>query len=290
MKISKKIPRRILCIIIVIIIVGSILILPGVAVFQPSQVEDFTEPYEPSATTEPHVSSLITEPTLFNNLFCYEFESIEQVNTFISDVDDAVEFLTNECSTVGKYTYDAIVKMIAEIDRLTCEQTYATRQKEQFLLWEKKEREYYYATRTWKFLRGLGYSDVACAGIMGNLMAECGGHTLALDPFLYDKATGRYYGMFQWSMYYYPAVAGASFEEQLAYYEQTSHEIFRVFGKNYKEGFTLLEFNELTDVRETALAFAQVYERCSSLYFERRQNFAEIAYQYFVEDFQEIFL
>jgi hypothetical protein len=157
-----------------------------------------------------------------------------------------------------------------------------------FSLWDEKLEEYPYATKTWLYLKDMGYSDVACAGIMGNLMAECGGHTLKLDPYLYDKSTGQYYGMFQWSRKYYPRAEGMSFEEQLDYFKETVYPIFKTWGKNYGQGFTHDDFNALTSPRDAALAFAKIYERCASWTYERRQNFSEIAYQYFVLDFEEV--
>ncbi len=272
------------------LIAASILLLA--LLFTTTEEDNYRQPSESDTTTTtlatPSATTLIDTPVLYSDLFCYEFDSVESINDFLLDTGYAIDVLTEEYQTADKYTAEAITVMIKEIDRLTAEQTNATRQKEYLIKWAEKEEEYYYATRTWKFLKELGYSDVACAGILGNLMAECGGHTLKLDPFLYDKATGKYYGMFQWSTFYYPDVEGASFEEQLAYYEKTSVPVFKTFGKKYKEGFTLDDFNELTNPREAALAFAKVYERCASWTYERRQNFAEVAYQYFVLDFEEI--
>lgn len=206
----------------------------------------------------------IDEPILYSELKYSEFDSVENAEMFIDSVDIAVDELAAECSISDKYTTEATALMLEEIDRLTAERTNAMRQKERMIKWVEKEEEYYYATCTWKYLKSLGYSDVACAGILGNLMAECGGHTLNLNPYLYDKATGKYYGMFQWSIYYYPDIEGGSFEEQLAYYAETSDYVFKTFGKKYAEGFTLDDFNELKDPREAALAFAKIYERCAS--------------------------
>jgi hypothetical protein len=256
---------------------------PGTTTTLPTtQATPTTQP-----TTTP-VVVLIDTPILYDELFCREFDTIENVEAFIARVDDAVNNLTGECAIADKYIIEAITAMIEEIDRLTAEQTYAASQKARMLKWAEKEEEYYYATQTWKYLKALGYSDIACAGILGNLMAECGGHTLKLDPYLYDKATGKYYGMFQWSTYYYPAINGGSFEEQLDFYAKTSIYVFNTFGSNYASGFTLDDFNELSDPREAALAFAKVYERCASWTYERRQNFSEIAYKYFVLDFEGI--
>jgi hypothetical protein len=245
------------------------------------------ETLEPTVTVLPS-TPLINKPVLYSDLVHCEFNSIEHADMFISDIAAAIDSLIFECSIADKYTAEAITLMVEELDRLVAEQTLAERQRDYMLKWAEKEEEYCYATRTWKYLKSLGYSDVACAGIIGNLMAECGGNTLKLDPYVYEKATGKYYGMFQWSTYYYPEIKGGSFEEQLNYYAKTSIQAFKTYGKNYAKGFTLEDFNKLTDPREAALAFAKIYERCASWTYGRRQDFAEVAYQYFVLDFEEI--
>jgi hypothetical protein len=237
-------------------------------------------------TTTPTII-LVDEPVLFLELAYREFGTIEGIDTFISDVDKAIELLLNECATVDKYTAIATTAMNEEVDRLITERALAADQKAHMLLWAEKEIKYPYATRVWKYIKGLGYSDVACAGILGNLMAECGGLTLELQPLIYDTA-GEYYGMFQWSLYYYPEADGMSFEEQLEYYKQTSIPTFKTCGNNYASGFTLDDFNQLTDPREAALAFAKIYERCASWTYGIRKDCAEAAYQYFVLDFKGI--
>lgn len=232
---------------------------------------------------------LLEDPVLYPDLFCVEFSSIEHVTDFITEVNLAVENLLAEIALTDKYSAGAITLMVEEVDRLTNEQTYAIRQRDIFTKWAEKEDEYYYATKTWKYLKNLGYSDVACAGILGNLMAECGGNTLVLRPLVYDDS-GNYYGMFQWSTFYYPAVNGVSFEEQLDFYAKTSLNEFAIWGDNFKHGFTIEDFNELTDPREAALAFAKIYERCASWTYKVRQSYAEVAYKYFVLDFKEVLL
>lgn len=240
-----------------------------------------------ASSSIPTTIPLKDDPILYNDIVAYEFENINEAEEFITKTNDAIETLAFELTLVDTYTQNALDKISTEIVRLSKDLESAEYQKAAFIKWEEKETEYYYATNTWHYLKDLGYSDIACAGILGNLMAECGGHTLNLDPFLYDAATGNYYGMFQWSIYYYPRAEGMTFEEQLDYYAETSIPIFKTWGKEYYDGFTLDDFNELTDPRDAALAFAKVYERCSSRTYERRQDFSEVAYQYFVSDFEE---
>lgn len=251
----------------------------------PEPVPETTSP--PPETTPPVV--LIDIPFLFSEFVYQETDTPEALDIFIKEIDDAIIFLQNECSTVDKYTAEAVIAMLEEIDRLTAEQTLASHQKVLVTKWAEKASEYPYATKLWQYLKTLGYSDIACAGILGNVMAECGGLTLDLQPFVYDP-TGKYYGMFQWSLRYFPETDGMSFEEQLEYYRQTSGPTFKTWGNKYADGFALDDFNELTDPRETALAFAKIYERCASWTYEIRQNLAEVAYQYFVLDFEELFV
>jgi len=59
---------------------------------------------------------------------------------------------------------------------------------------------------------------------------------------------------------------------------------FDVFGSNYAKGFDFNSFLELTNERDAALAFAKCYERCNSAYYSIRQDNAEKAYDYFVNN------
>ena len=266
-----------------------------IPIVRPGEIEG-TPQVSPEVTPEGILKpALKNTPELFNDLVYTESENafdldISKLETFISDANSAISYLQEECATENKYTAEAISLMLKEIDRITTEQVMAVKQKDAYFKWNVKEAEYYYAARTWKYLKRLGYSDAACAGIIGNAMVECGGNSLKLDPcqkpYVSDKGH-LYYGIFQWALRYYPEANGLNFEEQLDYYNQTSERIFKDWGKRYKDGFILDDFKEFTDPREAALAFAIVYERCSSLSYKKRQNLSEIAYQYFVLDFEE---
>lgn len=140
--------------------------------------------------------------------------------------------------------------------------------------------KYKHATKVWNYLKSKGYSDVVCAGIMGNFMTETGGHTLALNPTAYG-GNGKYYGIAQWSVKYYPKVAGKDLDYQLDYLSKTIKREFDACGHLYKKGFTYEDFLKMDSPRDAALAFAKVYERCGSGSYNKRQNGAEIAYDYF---------
>lgn len=143
--------------------------------------------------------------------------------------------------------------------------------------------EYPTAAYIWNTLKSWGWNDYVCAGIMGNLMRETGGDTLYIKPTLYD-ASGRYYGICQWSAKYCPKVQGTNLDTQLNYLKNTVEKEFNTFGKKYSSGFTYWHFTQMTDEREAAVAFAACYERCSTggNRYLKRQNNATTAYKYFV--------
>lgn len=143
--------------------------------------------------------------------------------------------------------------------------------------WESKKKEYPEATYVWRYMKDLGWNDYVCAGIMGNLMIETGGNTLALNP----TAGTTYYGICQWSKGY-KGVQGVSLEKQCDYLRDTIKNEFDTYGFIYKKNFNFDSFLKLTDAQQAAAAFAQCYERCGSVSYKLRQKNAIIAYNYYV--------
>lgn len=144
-----------------------------------------------------------------------------------------------------------------------------------------KNNKYQTATTIWNYLKSLGYNNYVCAGILGNIMAEVGGHTLDIDPYLYDSS-GSYYGICQWSSEYFPEVIDTGLTTQLKFLAKTIKSEINNYGYLYEDDFEYDDFLKLTDAEEAALAFAQSYERCWSGSYTSRQNNAIIAYDYFV--------
>lgn len=142
--------------------------------------------------------------------------------------------------------------------------------------------QYPVASYIWSYMRSLGWSNAVCAGIMGNIMAEVGGNTLDLDPYLYYYDSGTYYGICQWYVPYYPEISGSSLEYQCYFLESTIAEEINVFGYKYSSSMNYTRFLNLTDPSEVALCFAKCYERCASFSYGVRQSNAEKAYTYFV--------
>lgn len=147
---------------------------------------------------------------------------------------------------------------------------------------EKCAKEYPTATKIWRYMREeLGWNNYVCAGVMGNIMAECGGQTLMIDPDLYDSS-GSYYGICQWSKRWNPEVIGTDINYQLKYIKGTVESEFETFGYLYQKGFNYEQFTKLENAEEAALAFAASYERCSSKTYYIREENAVKAYDYFV--------
>lgn len=147
--------------------------------------------------------------------------------------------------------------------------------------WKDREEEYPVATKVWLFLKEeMGYSDVVCAGILGNMMAECGGQTLELQWWVYNS-TGHY-GLCQWSPKYYKELSGASLEQQLEFMKISFPKVFNGYGDFwYEEGFDHDSFMSLTDVEEVAYIFCVVYERPGPGSYNVRRENAIKAYEYF---------
>lgn len=149
--------------------------------------------------------------------------------------------------------------------------------------WDARMEQYPTATTVWLYLsEELGFNDYVCAGIIGNMMSECGGRTLKLKWWEYDPPR-KYYGLCQWSKKYYSEIMDGSLEEQLDYLGKTIKKEMNTYGYKYKKGFNYEAFTQLTDARQAALAFAKCYERCASGGYVRRQNNADTAYNYFTD-------
>ena len=151
------------------------------------------------------------------------------------------------------------------------------------LFWQKCAEEYPVATEVWLQMKSYGWTDAACAGIMGNIMRETGGNTIEhISPNLYNSSR-NHYGLCQWSKRYYPDIQpkdgwAPSISEQIEFLRYTIvHQ--RELYHNY--GFIEEYLMTATDYREVAKVFCNGYERPGESSKHREDN-AEIAWQYFV--------
>lgn len=142
--------------------------------------------------------------------------------------------------------------------------------------------EYPYATYVWLYLRDvIGCNEAQAAGILGNMVAECGGATLNLHYWAYGSG-GFYYGLCQWGKTWFPEVRGMDLREQCDYLKSNIETQINAFGKSYGKENAYAEFLQLESYREAALMFAKMYEACAASGYYVRQNYAEMAYNYFM--------
>ncbi len=120
---------------------------------------------------------------------------------------------------------------------------------------ERMKSEYTVAGQVYEYLNGQGMSDVAIAGILGNMMAECGGQTLDLDWDIYGSGGGGYYGLCQWSLNYNPDVDGRDVTGQLDYLMSNIRINMDYFDGDYNE------FCAITEAETAAKYFCNYYER-----------------------------
>lgn len=270
-------------------------------------------------TSDTDITTNSIDHLIHSDIQYITFSSVDEAITYISVIEEALKLIINESSIYSYAEADLALlneekarleeiktKITADVDAMLKEaekQNQIDFNDEKPVLSTKPNNEsnnvnneepkqedtqnnkpstgkYEYATEVWNYLKNKGYSDAVCAGILGNFMSETGGHTLALNPTLYSNG-GRYYGIAQWSLKYYPDVDGANLSQQLVFLSSNIEKEFNTFGYKYKKGFTYNDFLKLESPRAAALAFAKVYERCGSGSYSKRQTGAEQAYDYF---------
>lgn len=229
---------------------------------------------EASTTEALVIDTKIDTPVIFDSIKYIKLFTIDDCSASAEEVKNSINKLEEQIAT-NEYTIEAREAMLAEMTRL--ESVYLSYQQdiECYKTWES---EYYYAAKTWQFFKQLGYSDAVVCGIIGNMMIETSGGTLALKPTIYNS-TGNYYGLCQWYIDY--GMHGSTFEQQLEYLANSIEAEFKTFGKLYHTNFTYADFLNLDDPAEVALAFAKVYERCGSSSYDLRMQAAINAYEYF---------
>lgn len=120
---------------------------------------------------------------------------------------------------------------------------------------ERLKSEYDIAGQVYEYLNAQGMSDTVIAGILGNMMTECGGQTLDLQWDIYGFDGSYYYGLCQWSLYYNPSVDGADVMGQLDYLMSNIRTNMNYFGGDFDD------FCTITDPGSAAKYFCNYYER-----------------------------
>lgn len=145
--------------------------------------------------------------------------------------------------------------------------------------WAKKAKEYPIATYVWLYMKNnFGWSDVVCAGVMGNIMGEIG------RDMKFEKWNHRIpYGMFQW-------LGGRRQDIHRIYGEEPSidEQLEFMFDELYgTDGVR----QQLSDAKREKILNGKTPESVAQMFcdwFERpggtgrcRQGYARRAYEYF---------
>lgn len=159
---------------------------------------------------------------------------------------------------------------------------YELRDRAQYEHYLKVAEKWPIAAEVWTYLtEEMMLNNYVAAGIMGNLMNECGGNSLTLQPKVYGLNKG-FYGICQWALVYNPQIKDATLIEQLDFLRDSIREAFDKYGYLYQKGFDYAQFCAMTDCRAAADAFRVVYERPGSSTAATRRNNACYAYSTFV--------
>ena len=146
--------------------------------------------------------------------------------------------------------------------------------------------EYPEAQLIWNTMISWGWTPETCAGIIGNMMAEIGGGTLNLSNWNSNGGCG--YGLIQWTGGSRSSLKGRygsypTIEQQLIFMRD---ELFGTNNTRQQVSSSVLNKIMNTNGNESpesiAFCFASNYERCASRYRAKRQGYARIAYEYFM--------
>lgn len=208
--------------------------------------------------------------TLENELEATNAESVSLANTN-SSISKELESAKNELESM-KNELESVKKELEAV-------------KKENLQWSSKYNQYPAATIAWIYMtEELKWSDAVAAGILGNMMAECGGQTLALD---WDSNGSSGYGLIQWIGARRASIK-AKYGELPTVVEQIEFVKDELYGTN---GVTQQVSNQQRELilnaatpEQCASKFARWFERpASSDYSVRRSNAAR-AYAYFCEE------
>ena len=223
-------------------------------------------------------SPFIETPELENKMNEY-FAQIDQ-SEMLLEKQKAAHDMANAARKLGYDEDNAIIQQAKA--EWSIAETNLTLNQIAMEQWNKRYEEYPYATYVWLYLtQTLGYTPAVAAGIIGNMVAECGGTTLNLHYWTVSPG-GAFYGLCQWSKTYFPDVRGQDLIYQCDYLANTIKEQFDYFGSSFRKGYTLETFLETQTPEEAAWAFAACYERCDTKSYGARKNYAKMAYEYFV--------
>lgn len=257
-------------------------------------VATISEAYIPSETselveeTEPEEEVIILDVVEVERV---EPTTLDEANTALEDAifrRDTAKSVYEGLLLLGYVAeHPAVVLAQTDLENAEADVEYYTEHQvilQEAYEWEVRASEYPVATQVWLYMKNeLGFSDTVCAGIMGNMMAECGGcWTSDLD---WDVSSSSGYGMIQW-------LGGRKQQLFSIYGNQPSIEDQLNFMKDELYGTNGVT-KQVTDSQldkiinaetpeDCAYAFACYYERCGEGHRWVRRDYARRAYEYFV--------
>ena len=252
-----------------------------------------SEDYIPSETsseetTIPEEEVIILEVVEVERV---EPTTLEEANRLLDDAifrQDTATLVYEGLLSLGyEGEHPAVVMAVANVENAELDCTFykewqAIRQEEEN--WRIRAKEYPVATQVWLYMKQeLGFSDTVCAGIMGNMMAECGGCWTSDLHWNIGSSSG--YGMIQW--------LGGRRNQLFSIYgnaPSVENQLDFMFDELYgTDGVT----KQVTDSQldkiinaespeDCAYAFACYFERCGEGHRSIRRDYARRAYEYFV--------
>ena len=247
-----------------------------------------SESSEPVLETEPEEEIIILEVVEVERV---EPATLDEANTALEDAifrRDTTKSVYEGLLLLGYDTeHPAVVMAKTDFENAEADVEYYTeqqliRQEEEH--WRVRAEEYPVATQAWLYMKNeLGFSDIVCAGIMGNMMAECGGcWTSDLD---WDVSSSSGFGMIQWlggrkQQLFNIYGNTPSVENQLDFVKD------ELYGTNgVTKQVTDSQLDKIMNAEtpeDCAYAFACYYERCGEGHRWVRRDYARRAYEYFV--------
>jgi hypothetical protein len=264
-------------------------------------VATFSEDYIPSETTSPTVAT--TAPTEATSpkeevitLDTVEFKRVEpttyeEAASLLEEVttrQTLAESIYKDLITFGYAdNHPAVVMVKADIENAKIEVKYY---QEQYVIleekhkWEVRAAEYPVATQVWLYMKNeFGWNDIVCAGVIGNMMAECGGcWTSDLN---WQSSSSSGYGLIQWvgnrrKELFSKYGNNPSVEDQLNFMKDELYGTNGVTKQVNEEQFN--KIMNASSPESCAFAFATYFERCGECHRAPRRGYARRAYEYFV--------
>lgn len=281
---------------IVICIALTIVTAMTITVFAGAFNSSAKENGNPTAISEaniPSESASIEEVVILDPVVVERVNptSYDEANTLLEKAIERQEIAQTVLGGLTTLGYDenhpAVVLAQTDVENATGDIQYYQKKQtewEEIHKWEIRKEEYPAATEAWLIMKDeFGWSDTVCAGIIGNLMAECGGcWTQDLD---WQINTKHGLGMVQWiggrrsqliSLY----GDNPTVREQMMFMRD---ELYGLNGVTKQVTDSQLDaIMNASSPEECAYAFASYYERCAQQHRAPRKGYARTAYEYFV--------